>query len=62
MNYKLLIQLEQEENRKLKQELLHVRTRNQELELRLKHKQQPKLLHVLNIFLLKQGEYSDKSK
>ena len=35
---------------------------NQELELRLKHKQQPKLLHVLNIFLLKQGEYNDKSK
>lgn len=56
MNYKLLMQLEQEENRKLKQELLHVRTRNQELELRLKHKQQPKLLHVLNIFLLKQGD------
>lgn len=62
MNYKLLMQLEQEENRKLKQELLHVRTRNQELELRLKHKQQPKLLHVLNIFLPKQGEYNDKSK
>ena len=62
MNYKLLMQLEQEENRKLKQELLQVRTRNQELELRLKHKQQPKLLHVLNIFLLKQGEYNDKSK
>lgn len=62
MNYKLLMQLEQEENRKLKQELLHVRARNQELELRLKHKQQPKLLRVLNIFLLKQGEYNDKSK
>ena len=62
MNYKLLMQLEQEENRKLKQELLHVRTRNQELELRLKHKQQPKLLQVLNIFLLKQGEYNDKSR
>lgn len=56
MNYKLLMQLEQEENRKLKQELLHIRTRNQELELRLKHKQQPKLLQVLNIFLLKQGD------
>ena len=62
MNYKLLMQLEQEENRKLRQELLHVRTRNQELELRLNHKQQPKLLRVLNIFLLKQGEYNDKSK
>ena len=62
MNYKLLMQIEQEENRKLKQELLHVRTRNQELELRLKYKQQPKLLRVLNIFLLKQGEYNDKSK
>ena len=62
MNYKLLMQLEQEENRKLRQELLYVRTRNQELELRLKHKQQPKLLRVLNIFLLKQGEYNDKSK
>ena len=62
MNYKLLMQIEQEENRKLKQELLHVRARNQELELRLKHKQQPKLLRVLNIFLLKQGEYNDKSK
>ena len=52
MNYKLLHQLELEENSKIKKQNRLLKQRVKELELRLKHKQQPKLLKVLNIFLL----------
>ena len=52
MNYKVLMQIEQEENIKLKQELAKVKSRNQELELRLKHIKQPAITNIFGINLV----------
>lgn len=52
MNYKVLMQLEREENMKLRQELAKVKSRNQELELRLKHIKQPAITNIFDINLV----------
>lgn len=50
MNYKLLYQLETEENHKLKALVKHLLNENQTLAIRLKHAKQPiTLISILNL-------------